>query len=119
MEALKRKLLEDNGVDVDDAMARFLDKEVLFDKYMKKLPTDETWAALEQAVAGGDCNAAFEASHSLKSYFGNLSIMPLFKSICEVTDLFRAGDFEGGKDKLQETRALRDSICEVIAKLYA
>ena len=51
------------GIDYDAALARFMGKQAIYEKYLRKLPEDAhmdaAWAALEQqdeAVGAGACH---------------------------------------------------------------
>lgn len=70
MDQQKRLLLERAGIDVADALARFMDNEALMLKFLLRFPEDKNFSQLEQALADGDATRAFEAAHTLKGVAG-------------------------------------------------
>lgn len=79
-EALKR-----NGIDYDGAMERFGGNAELYERLALKFLDDTHFAALEQALAGGDVDTAVREAHTLKGVAGNLSFAALYEAASKVT----------------------------------
>ena len=78
-EALKR-----NGIDYDGAMERFGGNAELYERLALKFLDDTHFAALEQALAGGDVDTAVREAHTLKGVAGNLSFTALYEAASKV-----------------------------------
>ena len=83
------------GVDVDEALERFMGSEAMLTRFLKKFPVDQGFASLAAALEAGDHEGAVNAAHTLKGLCGNLSIKPLFAGFDRQVALMRAGDWDG------------------------
>lgn len=67
------------GIDYDAALARFMGKQAIYEKYLRKLPEDAhmeaAWTALEQQ----DDAELLEQVHAIKGLTGTLGITGLFE----------------------------------------
>ena len=66
------------GVDVDEAMDRFMNNEMMCIKFFKKLLNDDNFALLQEAFKTHDLDNAIAYAHTLKGVCGNLAIKPLY-----------------------------------------
>ena len=82
------------GMDVDEALERFMGSEAMFSRFLKKFPADQGFATLTAALEAGDHEGAVNAAHTLKGLCGNLSIKPLFTGFDRQVSLMRAGDWD-------------------------
>lgn len=82
------------GVNVDEALERFMGSEAMLERFLKKFPADQGFAALTVALEAGDHEGAVNAAHTLKGLCGNLSIQPLFTGFDRQVVLMRAGDWD-------------------------
>lgn len=78
------------GADTGDGLKRCLDNEAFYLKLVGKALEDKNFDMLEEAVAAGDLDNAFEAAHSLKGVLGNLALTPIYKPVYDITELLRA-----------------------------
>ena len=71
---------------------------------------DKNFDALTAAINAGNATAAFEAAHALKGSIGNVSLTPIYKPICELTDLLRGKNMpaDGGRALLEQIVAERE-----------
>ncbi len=106
-----------NGIDYDAAMKLFMGKQEIFQKFLAKFSKDTSYSQLKDAVEAGDCDAAFKAAHTLKGVSGNLSLADLMKVAADVTELFRAGDLEGGRAQMAELDRQYERVMEFLGKL--
>lgn len=109
--------LSEIGINLEDAMKRFLNNEELLEKFLKKFLQDANYHSLLSAVEAGDCEAAFRAGHSLKGVAGNLSLQPLFECTRKQVEFFRNGDFENGAAMMPEVTRLYDEITAALEKI--
>lgn len=84
MDQATRTLLKETGMDVDDTLARFGGNEALLMKYVRRFPTDPSFAALEQALQSGDHEATQAACHTLKGVSGTLGLQSLYVACAEL-----------------------------------
>lgn len=85
----QRATLEANGFCIEDAMQRFMNKEQLWVKFLKKFKADTSYADLVHAMEEKDCRKAFEAAHTLKGITGNLALSDFNRLISEQTEYLR------------------------------
>lgn len=77
------------GVDTIDALNRLMNNEELYLKLINKFICDEKFNKLKEAINSKDLKEAFSLSHALKGVIGNLSIIPLYEIISELTEHLR------------------------------
>ena len=112
MDTEKKQRLHDAGIDVADALGRFMGNENMLEKFLGKFTQDKNYSALVEAFDKGDPEAALTASHTLKGVCGNLSMNALFEILTEQVRLLREGDFDGAK-------ALMGSITEKYTEIIS
>lgn len=54
------------GIQVEEALGRFMNNEMLFNRFLEKFADDANYSLLKTAMAEGDAKGAFEAAHTLK-----------------------------------------------------
>lgn len=104
------------GINVDSAMARFLNNAALMEKFLRRFPNDSNYSLLCQAMAQGDADAAFTAAHTLKGVAGNLSLDRLFAATSAVVESLRGKDLAMAE---QQMPPLHQAYREVIEALAA
>lgn len=95
MDESKKEALRQAGVNVDEALERFMNNEALWERFLAKFPADPNPAALSAALDRGDWDAALTAAHSLKGVCGNLSFTRLHQLLTRQVEALRAGDTDG------------------------
>lgn len=78
------------GANVDEGLGRCMGMEALYLRLVGTAAADANFARLTDAVAAGDLDEAFEASHALKGVLANLSLTPLTEPVSEICELLRA-----------------------------
>ena len=114
MEASTKELLEGIGVDLKTTMARFLDNEDLYFKFLRKFPEDETFTQLSDSLAAEDYPEAFRAAHTLKGVAGNLGLTHVYEAACGVTEALRHDDARDVPKALACDEQLREAYAEVV-----
>lgn len=112
MKSEQKMLLANAGIDFDSALARFMGNEALCFRFLMKFAEDPSYDALCEALAQGDCESAFRASHTLKGVAGNLSLTALFDALSAQAELLRLNE-------LDMARAMQPRITEAYQAVLA
>ena len=118
MDEAAKSLLTDAGIDLEDALARFMGSEELLMKFLLRFPDDENYAILNRAMEQGDLTEAFRAAHSLKGVTGNLSMGPLYRAVCELVEVLRRGDPVAGAERMTAVRAAYEPVAAALNQLH-
>ncbi len=78
------------GANVEEGLARCLNKEDFYLKMVNLGLTNQNFQLLGPALEAKDFDRAFELCHSLKGVIGNLSLTPLYDLICQLTEMLRS-----------------------------
>ena len=105
MDKVRRTQLEAAGVDVDEALGRFMDNEALMLKFLLRFPQDQNFALLKQAMDSGDVTQAFEAAHTLKGVTGNLAMTQLFQQVSLLVEDLRSQNLSAAQARIPELEA--------------
>ena len=114
MNPIRRERLAAAGVDVEDALARFLGSEAMLERFWGKFLEDQNYARLEEAVRDQDWTAALAASHTLKGMCGNLSLRRLFLLFTRQVAAFRSGDYEAAAAQMEEIAGAYEAAVSAI-----
>ena len=82
--------LREYGANVDEGLARCLNKEDFYIKMVNLGLSDERFEKLDDIFASKDLDAAFEAVQALKGVIANLALTPLSSPIEKMTELLRS-----------------------------
>lgn len=105
--------LKDYGANVDEGLSRCLGNEDFYLKMVNMALQEANFDKLQDAVAAGDKDAAFEAVHSLKGVLGNLSLTPIYEPAVEMTELLRTREDADYDALLQKILAQRDILSDL------
>ncbi len=114
MDNLRLKQLTDGGIDVEEALGRFMGNEGLLEKFLKKFADDENYEKLKAAVKDGDAETMLTASHTLKGVCGNLSMTELFTLFDRQVKELRAGNTEGASMLMNEIDAAYGKVMRAV-----
>lgn len=78
------------GANVDEGLGRCMGMEALYLRLVASTGSDANFDRLSNALAAGDLDTAFEASHALKGVLANLALTPLTEPMSELCELLRA-----------------------------
>lgn len=117
MDEMRKKLLESIGIDVDEALDRFMGNEGLMMKFLLRFPADESFPRLRQAVRDGDSRAGFEAAHALKGVAGNLSMKEFHQQVGQVVEDLRRGNLPAAESRMPALEAQYARISAVLSQL--
>ena len=85
LEDLKGKL----EIDVEGSLARFAGMESMYIKFLKKLPEDENYQKLKEAVNGQDNEEIEVSAHTLKGISGNLGLTGIYDKSSRIVSAVR------------------------------
>ena len=114
MDSSRKAALTEAGINVDDALERFMGNEMLLERFWKKFGTDKSFADLLDSVSRGDRETALRAAHTLKGVSGSLGFTALQHASQRTVDLIRAGDWEGAVGSVPEVKRLYAGICSAL-----
>jgi len=77
------------GIEYQEGVGRFVGQAKLYETFLNKFLQDPNYEELKKALQARDCEAAFQASHTLKGVSGNLSLNSLFHAIIPLVDSLR------------------------------
>lgn len=109
--------LEKCGINYQQGMTRFMNNESLFEKFLLKFKDDKSYFHLKQALEQEDCEQAFHEAHTLKGLAGNLAMDSLAEVTSDVTEAFRAGDFELGSQLIRHVDEQYEQVIQLLEKL--
>lgn len=90
-----RSIFEAYGGDYRATMARFVNKEDMYLRFLDMLFQDDNMEKLGKSLEADDLKSAFEAAHTLKGVVGNMGLTPLFSAVCTIVEPLRAGEQRG------------------------
>jgi HPt (histidine-containing phosphotransfer) domain-containing protein len=93
------------GANTAEGVARCMNNEPFYLRMVAMALADKNFDALTAAMDAGDVTAAFEAAHALKGSIGNVSLSPIYRPLCELTELLR-----GKSMPAEDGRALLEQI---------
>lgn len=114
MDEARRAHLEAAGIDVGDALARFMNNEALMTKFLSRFSQDKNYALLKRALEDGDAAGAYAAAHTLKGVAGNLSMRALYDAACAVVEPLRAGDMAGALEHITALDAAYGAVMRAL-----
>lgn len=114
MENEKKQRLIDVGIDVSDALNRFMGNENMLERFLGKFLNDQNYSKLIEAFEAEDAAAALTASHTLKGVCGNLSMTELFGLVDAQVKALRNDDYEGAKNMMPKITETYEKIVAVI-----
>lgn len=108
--------LKDLGVNIEDALQRFMNNSALYEKMLGKLVNNVRDIKVLPSIEAGDYGAAADAAHTLKGVMGNLSITPLYKGYTQIVNLLRDNNPEEAKKILVDMLPAQEEIIACIEK---
>lgn len=107
------KLIE-FGANTAEGLGRCYGNEALYLRLVNMIPAEANFTALEEAIAAGDLDKAFEAAHALKGVLGNLSLTPMYEKCSQITELLRVRtemDYTELVKELLSKKAELEALC--------
>ncbi len=106
--------LEAAGIETKLTIERFSGNADLYEQFLQRFPSDDTFGKIGPAFDNGDFDEALAAAHTLKGVSANLGMTRLYKACSDTVALIRAKDPEGAKKSYPEIKNAYDEICALI-----
>lgn len=104
------------GVNIEEALDRFFNKQELYEDMLKTLPATVKESQVLPYFEAGDMKTAEMNVHRLKGCMGNLSVMPLFNAYSDIALLMNENDLEEAKKVLLGVLPIQEKIIGCIEK---
>lgn len=111
-----KECYKEMGGDYEDIFSR-LKNISLITKIVKKFNDDQSIKELEEALDEKNVEKAFRAAHTLKGICLNLSFKQLTDDAVKITEILRAGSFEGTDELFQKIKEEYNKTVETIKHL--
>lgn len=105
------------GVNLEEALNRLMNNEMLLKRLLLKFKDDKNFAGLEQAVAEKSYEDAFHCAHTLKGVAGNLGLEKLMNADVVVVEKLRSENYEGLEADLANLREAYTQVMDVIQRI--
>lgn len=102
--------LKEWGADTDGAIKRMLDDEAFYLELIDAFMTNKDWEQLCQLISAKKYREAFVVSHRIKGSCADLSLTPLYKVMCELTDDLRGEVRPTLEENFKEASLLREAL---------
>lgn len=83
--------LREYGADVDTGLARCMNNEAYYLRFVNMVIGDDKLGALKEALDARDFERAFDLAHAMKGACGNLSLTPIYRPVSEISDGLKKG----------------------------
>lgn len=111
---IKQRLI-DVGTELDATMARFMNNEAMYEKFLVRFTKDQNFALLSDSIAAGNNTDAEHAAHTLKGVAANLGFAPLASQLETYIAKIRAGEDCTALTALYtEIKETYDMICDIL-----
>ena len=105
------------GVDFQGGVRRTGGSRVLYLRFLKRFPEDDSFARLPAFLEAGDVQGAFHAAHTLKGLAAQLSITALAGPASELCELLRPLNPAALPEAKERFLALAPVYREIIAQI--
>ena len=106
--------LGNKGVDIEHTLARFMNKEALFEKFLYKFLEDDNFKNYMENLAKKDYKEALINIHTLKGVTANLGMNNLFKISEQIVIDIRAEKYDNLEELSKELEKEYNIVCDVI-----
>lgn len=117
MEAEAKQKLIDAGINFNAGVNRFMNKEEIYIKFLKRIEGDENFKTLRQKIDEGDAEGAFAAAHTIKGVCANLSIDGINAVLNPMVEILRSGSLDNVKPMMQEIEGVYAGVVEAIKEV--
>lgn len=105
------------GVNMEEAMERMMNNEMLLERLLVKFKMDKNFPGLEKALEEQNYEEAFHCAHTLKGVAGNMGMEKLMEADIVVVEKLRSHNYEGLEADMEAVRASYHQLMEVIQKI--
>jgi HPt (histidine-containing phosphotransfer) domain-containing protein len=114
VDMLSVELLKQYGADTADGLNRCMNNEGFYLRLVAMVAQDPGFSQLREALESGDLDRSFSIIHNLKGSVGNLSLTPLYRPICEMTELLRGKKEMDYAPYLREIEKQHEKLLELV-----
>ncbi len=82
-------MLKEWGMEYEDTLHRFMNKEELLERFLRKFQEDASYEQLIKQLEADNYREAFAHAHTLKGVTANLGLESLRRPASEITELLR------------------------------
>lgn len=104
------------GTDLQGTIARFMNKEDLYEKFLKKFLDDKSFKDLKIRLENNEVEEAFKCAHTLKGVSANLGLESVHQVVAPLVEDLRNGDMSDVENKFNLLTEKYNEICEIIAR---
>lgn len=115
-------MLKEWGMEYEDTLHRFMNKEELLERFLRKFEEDTSYLQLMEQLQAGNYGEAFAHAHTLKGVTANLGLEGLRRPASEITELLRHWetlpvDKERLAEEMDVLRQNRDKLQTILGML--
>ena len=112
---MNESVLRQAGIDYDAAVARFVGKQAIYEKYLTKFLDDTHATDAAVAYEAKDYEEMLEQTHALKGVAGTLGMTDLYEVSAQIVNDLRSDKYDALGEKLTQMIEEQNRIREVIA----
>lgn len=106
--------LSQSGIEVEQALERFMNNEALYLRFLHKFLEDENFLGIASSASSQDYDAMLTYAHTLKGVAGNLGLMPLYQQLDTLVLRLRSHQTAGMEALLLELEREYGRMCGAI-----
>ena len=115
-----RRQLEENGVEVENTIKRFMGNEAMYLKFLGKFVDDQNCAGIGKNMEEQNYEEAYKFAHTLKGVAANLGLAPLQNTVSRLVDELRGKkneevNVEQANEEWQKVKKAYEQIYEIIS----
>lgn len=114
MDEARKARLHGGGINVDNALERFMGNEAMLERYLNKFLNEKSYAQLVEAISGDDREGAGVAVHTLKSVCGTLGCEAMHRLVVRQEQHIRAGEWDDAVKMMPTVTEAYKNICAVL-----
>lgn len=111
MDAQRKARLEQEGINIDGALERFMGNEAMLERYLQKFLSEKSYIELQATVAAGDREGAGRAAHTLKSVCGTIGCEAMAELVIRQEQEMRAGNWDAAVAMMPQIAAVYEKLC--------
>lgn len=114
MDASQKAALIEAGVNVEGALPRFMGKEAMLEKYLKKFLSEKSFPGLVDAMSSKDYETAALQAHTHKSVSGSIGCDTLHAMLVEQEAALKGKEFDKAEELMPRIKSEHDKIVSAI-----
>lgn len=116
-----RRQLEENGVEVENTINRFMGNEAMYLKFLGKFLDDQNCINIGKNLEEENYEEAYKCAHTLKGVAANLGLEPLQRTVSVLVEELRGKskeevNVERANEEWQSVKKTYEQIFEIISK---